>query len=800
LGDHLHIGFRLNEFIARPVNGEIEGADGVQHVSPRSMEVLLALARKPGWVLSHRQLREQVWGSAKVANTVVSRAVGELRHVLGDKPDSPRFIQTIPGRGYRLIPDPLPLSSPAPDIPRLKEESGRPPVHEPGQHEEPAGFLGHLASDLARRKVYRVAASYAVGSWVLLQVADVLLEAFPLPAFTMTFLVVALAMGFPVAVAMAWALEWTPRGLMVESASGELTPASSAARVGKMVYLVAGVSAILVGTGAYWLTATDAPHAMPDPAKESIAVLPFRNFSDSAANEYFSDGLTEEVLNVLAQLGNLQVASRTSSFYFKDKDLDITDAAKALNVHYVLEGSVRLAGENMRITAQLIDGQNGFHLWSGTYDRKVQDVFAVQSDIAKQVARNLNLVLNSNVEDELEIRPTENFEAYDAYLRGRDYLNKARSNENLSAALHQFEQAVALDASFGLAYAGICETRLAQYERNAETGLFEQAEKACHRAMTRDAKAAEVSLALGKLHLLAGQNELAMEEIEQALKLRPRWVEARLARAQALVAEGLQDEAETQYKEAIELDPGNWQSYSYLGTYYFNRGLYRDAVAQFQEVVTRTPDNANAYNNLAGAYYLQGNLQSAAEIWLKSVQIMPTAGMYYNIGTMYFYLRQFEDAVAMYRRAIGMSPDEYLFWGGIGEACRQMPNRWSEAETAYNKAIELANAMLEINPENTEVLENVSVFYAGLGDFTKAFQLLELVASKNAEDPYHFYNTALVQIRAGLPEMAEEALMRAVELGYPVNQLSMDAGLDPLRGRLRFEALASANNNLQTES
>jgi TolB-like protein/DNA-binding winged helix-turn-helix (wHTH) protein/Flp pilus assembly protein TadD len=781
LVDHLHIGFRLNEYIARPVQLQIEGPGGVQHVSPRSMEVLLALARKPGWVLSHRQLQEQVWGRAQVSNAVVTRAVGELRHALGDKPESPRYIQTIPGRGYRLIPDPLPLDASGS---RMAD-----PVQQQPLPLQSHSVLGGILSDLARRKVYRIAASYLVAAWVILQVADILLEAFPLPAFTMTFVVVALAMGFPVAVIMAWALQWTPRGLMVESATGELAPMSSGAGPGKMVYLVAGVSAILVGTGAYWLTARDVAPQMPEAAKESIAVLPFVNFSDSAANEYFSDGLTEEVLNVLAQMGNLQVASRTSSFYFKGKDLDIKEAAKALNVRYVLEGSVRLAGDQMRITAQLIDGQNGYHMWSGAYDRAVTDVFAVQSDIARQVARNLNLVLNSKLEHSLDARPTENFEAYDAYLRGRDYLNRANSGENLNNALLQFEQAVRLDGSFGLAYAGICETRLAQYIQNAASNLFEEAEKACHRAMTRDAKAAEVSLALGKLHLLAGQTGQAMEEINQALKLRPRWVEARLTRAQALVSEGLDDEAESQMKATIELDPGFWQAHSELGQFYFDRGRYAEAVAQYQKVVNKIPDNAGAYNNLAGAYYMQGDLQSASEIWLKSVRIMPTASMYYNIGTMYFYLRRFEEAVTMYRQAIEMAPDEFLYWGGIGEACRQLPNRWNEAESAYLKAVELGKAMLDINPGDTEVMENLAPFFAGLGDFNKAFQLLEAVGSKNSSNVYYYYNFALVNIRAGFPEKAEDGLMRAVELGYPVNLLSMDAGLDPLRGRLRFEAL-----------
>lgn len=784
MGDHLHIGFRLNECLVRPIRNSIEGPGGVQQVSARAMEVLLTLARKPGFVLSRRQLRDEVWGRDEVSSTVVTRSVGELRHALGDQADSPRFIQTIPGRGYRLIPDPIPLD----EVPPRTASS----LLEPEPVEKLAPTLFGFITDLARRKVYRVAASYLVASWVVLQVADVILDALPLPAYSMTFLVVALAMGFPVAVVLAWAFQWTPQGLMVEGFGGRLRDFSAGAKPAALVYVVAGVSALLVGSGAYMLTAGDQATDLPLPAAESIAVLPFVNFSDNAANEYFSDGLTEEVLNVLANMDNLQVASRTSSFYFKGKDLDIKDIAKSLNVRYLLEGSVRLAGDSMRITAQLIDGQNGFHIWSGTYDRDTSDVFAVQSDIARQVARNLKVMISNQVENILDKPPTENLDAYDAYLRGRDFLRRPKTDANLANAVNQFQQATTLDSAFGMAYAGTCEARLGQYQLNADSSLFELAEKACNRAMTRDANSAEVALALGKLHLLSGQYDLAMEEIDRSLALKPRWVDARLSRAEVLAASGFPAEAEQEMKTAIAINPGYWEAYGRLGGFYFNRGRYDEAITNYQEMVERTPDSASAYNNLASAYYLKGDLQSASEIWLKALATIPSAGMYYNIGSMYFYLRRFEDAISMYRNAIDLAPDEYLYWGGLGEAGRQLPDAWNQAEAAYRKAFQLGEAMLAINPDNTEVMNNLAPFYAAVGNFDKAFALLDAASGGSSEDPYFFYNTAMVNVRAGNSVKAEDALMKAVELGYPVVLLPMDAGLDPLQGRPRYEALVES--------
>ena len=745
------------------------------------MELLLALARKPGYAVSRNQLKELVWGREQISATVVTRCVGELRHVLGDNAESPRFIQTIPGRGYRLIPDPVALEIPV-------NGSGV-AVSEPDASENGSGSLFGFLTDLARRKVYRIAASYLLASWVILQVADVILDALPLPDYSMTFVVVALAMGFPVSVILAWAFQLTPQGLMVEGRGGRLRAISTGAGPGRLVYGIAVVSAVAVGIGAYLLTATESTSEGQVPADESIAVLPFVNFSDDKANEYFSDGLTEEVLNVLAQVDDLQVASRTSSFYYKGKDQNIQAIAQALNVHYVLEGSVRLAGASMRITAQLIDGSSGFHLWSGTYDRETTDVFAVQSDIARQVARNLKVVMSNNLEEALGKQPTENFEAYDAYLRGRDYLRRPSNEANLQNAGIQFQQSLKLDPAFGMAYAGICETRLRQYQNNPDTQLFEEAEKACNRAMTRDGKSAEVSLALGRLHLLTGQSEQAMAEIDRALALKPRWVEAILARAETLAVQGLPIEAEAEFKRLVEIDPGYAQAYKTLGNFYYHNGRFDEAIANYAEVMKRIPDDWAVYNNYASAYYMKGDLQSAAEIWLKLSEKDEDPTLFANIGSMYFYLRRFEDAVGMYIKAAELASSVPEYWGNQGEAYRQIPGGWNKAEAAYNKATALAEEQFAVNPNNYDLLTQTAVFYSGLGNFDKAFELLAKAHAAGTVDFYYYYQAALVYVRAGNPVKAEDALMRAVEMGYPKNVLSMDAGLDPLRGRLRFEAV-----------
>lgn len=776
MGDRLHLGFKLDSVTVIPVRGELVSGQGkLQRVPPRAMEVLLCLAREPGQLVSRRRLREMVWGRNPVSDDALTRCVRELRQLLGDVAEDPRFIQTIPGRGYRLIPEPRPINRMESEYPEDRGAGVAPGVG--------------LFAELRRRKVFRVGASYAVVAWLVLQVADVVLDALPLPEGSMTFLIVALAMGFPVSLVLAWVFELTPQGVKLDATAGEPGATGGAQGVHPMVYAVGAVSALAVGMLAYLLTSGSQGNVASAPPQESIAVLPFVNMSDSAQNEYFSDGLTEEILNVLARISELQVASRTSAFYFKGKDLEITDIASRLSVRYVLEGSVRLSGATMRVTAQLIDGENGFHLWSETYDRSSKDIFAVQSDIAQQVARNLKLVLSSASRNALARPPTDNYEAYDFYLRGRDYLRRPQAEDNLENALRMFDQAVTLDPAFALAQAGICETRLLQYRRNTEPALFEQAERACHRALTRGRDSVEVLVALGTLHQVSGQLDAALEEFDRAIAAQPRFAAAHMGRADVLDLAGRTGEAEAGYKEAIEIDRGYWEGFQALGNFYFENGRYAEAVQQYQEVIRRTPDNASAFNNVGAAYFLMGDFQSAAEIWLKSLEILPSMSAYSNVGTMYYYLGRFEDAIRMFQKAVDLAPERYLFRGGLADAMIQLPSRHSEALQAYRKAAELVDQALRINPGDADAMAEGARYRAALGEHERAAQLIDAASAVDPGSYYLYYNKAQVQIAAGELALAEESLMRAVELGFQRDLLAVDAAFAVLRGRPRFEAL-----------
>jgi adenylate cyclase len=314
-----------------------------------------------------------------------------------------------------------------------------------------------LFEELKRRKVFRVAVVYAATAFVVLQAADIMLPRLAVPEWAMTLIVVLVVLGFPVALVMAWALEVTPDGVKVTRARDEVAvdePPPSL--LGKRTLAAAGLLlAVGIGLSAGWLLkpgAPPAPEATVQVAAEvdlrqTIAVLPFDNLSPDPEQGYFADGLTEEILNALAALPNLLVTARTSSFYYKDRNVPVDEIADRLGVEHILEGSVRRSGEQMRVTAQLVRARDGFHLWSNTYDRPVHDAFAVQTDIATHVASALGILLDERQRGRMEAAGVRDPEAYALYARGFELFMLAHGGApqipTLIEANALFDQAIA---------------------------------------------------------------------------------------------------------------------------------------------------------------------------------------------------------------------------------------------------------------------------------------------------------------------------------------------------------------------
>jgi TolB-like protein/Flp pilus assembly protein TadD len=424
-----------------------------------------------------------------------------------------------------------------------------------------------IFTELSRRNVFRVAAAYTVTAWLIAQVAELALDSFGTPDWVMKTLLLLLALGLPIAVIFAWAFEMTPEGLKREKDVDRTT--SITQQTGKKInYLIIGVLAVALAISLLTRRPTPEPapplaesEVLAEAAEKSIAVLPFVNMSDDPDNEYFSDGISEELLNVLVKVEGLRVASRTSSFSFKGKDTPIPAIADALKVGHVLEGSVRKAGDTIRITAQLIDVRTDRHLWSETYDRKLEDIFVIQDEISAHIVDALKVALGTVEVTETFSHPTDNLDAYEDYLKAQ-YLWQRRGEDNIVQAIELFNRALEKDAGFARASAGLAAAHitLPSYSINAQPDeQLALAEQHARRALELDPSIAEAHAVLGDLTRFQQRNNpsAAVEHYLKAIETGPKIATGYLWYAEFLLANGKLNEALEKINLALQLDPMN---------------------------------------------------------------------------------------------------------------------------------------------------------------------------------------------------------------------------------------------------
>lgn len=484
-------------------------------------------------------------------------------------------------------------------------------------------------ADLKRRRVFKIAAAYGATGFVALEVADIIFPRLGLPDWSITLVVALILIGFPVALILAWALELTPEGVQraASARSGELEaivaqprrsrwPAGLLALAGTAL-LLAGIIFIggrqLAGWGA---DANGGPAAEPAAdvaatAGPSVAVLPFADMSPDADQAYFADGVAEEILNSLARIEGLGVAARTSSFKLRDEDVATVGAR--LGVSSVLEGSVRKQENRVRVTVQLINVADGFHLWSRTFERELTDIFAVQDEIARAIARALRIELTGAEAAALAKRGTENIDAYNAYLLGRYYWNR-RTREGLSSAKAAFEEAIERDPDYALAYAGLADAYsiMAGYTYEPPQSVMPRARAAALAALERDD-----DLAAGHLSLAFVQQtydwdwEAAERSYRRALELDPNNAFAHYWHSILLNVMGRHAEAEVEILRGRELDPLAPQIGNGIGQHYMGLGEFARAAEILEEVLEVDPDFPGALANLGSTRVAQGRYEEA---------------------------------------------------------------------------------------------------------------------------------------------------------------------------------------------
>ena len=509
-----------------------------------------------------------------------------------------------------------------------------------------ASGFARLWYELKRRRVIRVIVLYAISGWVVIEVASTVLPNLNMPDWSVTLVTVLVGLGFLIAVMLAWAFDIGPGGVQ------RTPPARSAPE--------ADVAPATNGTSATTAAPAAASPRPADEGRKSIAVLPFVNMSGSAENEYFSDGIAEEILNLLVKLPQLRVASRTSSFIFKGKSVSIPKVAAELGVSTVLEGSVRRAGDRVRITAQLIDAATDSHLWSETYDRELKDVFQIEDDIAKSIVDALQMTLTPKERRAIQVVSTSDAKAYDFYLRGRSYMY-TMTKRDYEFAIRMFTQAIELDEKYALAYAGIADaySHLYRYAEATKDNV-RRAVEASEKAVSLDPDSAEARASHGLAMFISEDYAAAEREFLRALELNPNLWEPYYYFALALSSQGQFERAIEMYKKAIEVNPADYQAPCFIGQSYASLGRKHDemkarlsSLDKIERHLEMNPHDTRALYIGANQFANVGELEKAQDLAERALgQDQDEPVVLYNVACFYAMKGDLDRSLELLGRAV----------------------------------------------------------------------------------------------------------------------------------------------------
>src|SRR4030095_15563403 len=519
----------------------------------------------------------------------------------------------------------------------------------------PKNFFG----ELKRRNVYKVAATYAVVAWLLIQIATQVFPLFEIPKWAIRLMVVAIVIGFPIALIVAWAFELTPEGLK----RAEDVDLTTQTRTKSHAWIYVAAIAALLSIGLFSLGRYTAPRFW-NAASKSIAVLPFENLSADASNAYFADGIQDEIITRLTNVGDLKVISRSSTQRYKANPADLNEVARQLGVAHFVEGSVQKSGDRVRINVQLIRAGANDHLWAQIYDRQLTDIFAVESELANSIANSLRAKLTGAERNVVEQEPTKNLEAYDAYLKGLDLLNKPGPRSQAFAAVDLLNEAVRLDPGFGLAWAKLAEVNARLYFKQFDTtpARKEAARIAAETAtkLKPDAPATVLANGFYRYHVLHDYDgaRVLFEKVRREV---PSNSDALLALALVARRQSRWSEALQLFEQATQLNPRDadllteW-SWTLLITRQFPAAL---------EIIDRAlnvrPDNAELLAQKANIYQLQGDLP-AARATLAKIEPGSMTEPALNARISQLLLeRKYNDAIEFIQKVLSAPSSNQLF-------------------------------------------------------------------------------------------------------------------------------------------
>ena len=780
--DDLDSGFRLGDWVVEPRLGRIS-ANGVSRpLAFHHLRILRILAARHGEIVERQALRDQAWPCQQTTDEMLRAAMRELRELLGDSPKDPRYIVRVAKRGYAMVAHFEPLANPASAQQAVSADMV---VVESPLITRAQKFV----SELRRRSVFKVLGAYLLGMWIMLQVAQTTFAPLHFPEWWMTALTILAVIGIPIVGMLAWSYEITAAGIVLDSGDTGTLPMPRARRA-IAPWLVAGVALMMGVTGiAWWRSIAEANRAGDPappasvPAPQSVAVLPLVDMTPGGGNEYLGDGFAEEISAQLAQIPGLRVAARTSAFEFKDKSLDVRKIGQALGVHHVLEGSVRRDGNKLRVTVQLIDAANGYHVWAGSYDKDWSDVISIQDNISQSIARALEVVLTPESRRKLQRNGVANLSAYEAYLSGVSALRRSSDLSQFNKAADLFKESLRLDPGFSRAYAGLCDVAVRRYDRTRATSDVAEAEAACHKALELDPSRDETEMALATLYQTGGRYEQAEAVYSGLVARRPQDADVYIGLGRALEEQHREDEAERAFHQAIEAEPGYVAGHTALGNLMFRLGRADEAVASYRKATELAPGSAQVYSNLGAALMLANRFDEATTAFEKSISIEPSRAAHSNLGSVYYYLGRFPEAAREYDRAQAIASSDHQMVGALADALWLIDGRRPEAVELYKRAARLAEDALKVNPSQASAWAQLAYYSGRAGDPQTATRAGARAEALGSDDMYFHYFLALTAADRGDKAASVTAIQNALKAGYPRKLIEADPILKPLLPR-----------------
>ena len=661
-------------------------------------------------------------------------------------------------------------------------------------------------TELKRRNVYKVAIAYAVVAWLLIQVATQVFPFFEIPNWVVRLVVLVIIVGFPIALIIAWAFELTPEGLKRTEFADKLPKKSSGNRVWLYVVVLAGaLSVSLFFLGRY--TAPTKPSGSTNAAAKSIAVLPFANLSEDKANAYFVEGIQEEILTRLAKIADLKVIARTSTQQYQSKPGNLSEIAKQLGVENILEGSVQKVADQVRVNVQLIQAASQSHLWADTYDRKVVDIFGVETEIAKAIAESLQAKLTGGEQRALAVKPTNNAEAYDAYLRGLAFETRASTTpEELQKAVRFYERAVQLDPAFALAWARLSRANSEVYFGGLDKTIArrEATERALNTAQKLKPNSPETLLAQAYYqYWVLRDYELAKATFGRVRELVPGSSDVPAALALIARRQGHWDESVAYWEQTLALDPRNTYWLASTAQTYAMLRQFPAALKTYDRLLDIVPNDPDTLASEAKIYQAEGNLEQAAKLLAGVNAQTPSINAFLTKGDQLFLERHFDEAIRLIHNRLTEYRDlpdiERLFNPFFLLLAQEYAGDIVGARAAAQQMLGPLEPLCQKDPDNPNFAYVLSLTRAVLGQKDAAIKEAEraitlLPSGKDAVvGPMAEENLASVEVIVGYKNRAIPRLQRLLEIPYTdcltPALLRLHPQWDPLRSDPTFQKL-----------